>query len=83
MIVFANDGVVSGLVWQTILSHIPKNVDFGNTKLFVLIYAPELKEKEAALDATGNEAQPPSLGSSYSNIGHDQAQPAEDSKSPA
>lgn len=67
---------------QTILSHIPKNVDFNTTKLFVLIYAPGLKE--GAQDETGNDAQPPpSLGSSYSNIGHDQAQPTDGSKSPA
>lgn len=65
---------------QTILSHIPKNVDFETTKLFVLIYAPGLKE---GAQETGNEALPPSLGSSFSNIGHEQAQSGEESKAPA
>ncbi|KKA30684.1 hypothetical protein TD95_003360 [Thielaviopsis punctulata] len=59
----------------SILSHIPKNHDFNKTKLYVLIYAPCLKEKDAFNDTV--ETGPPSSGSSFSNIGHDQAQPSE------
>lgn len=55
---------------QSILSHIPKHIDFSKTKLFVLIYAPGLKE--SALDPTSN-LPPPSLSSSFSNIDHNQA----------
>jgi hypothetical protein len=56
---------------KSILSHLPKNIDFTKIRLFVLIYAPGLEEHP--LDAT--TARPPgSLGSSFSNIGHDQVQ---------
>jgi len=64
---------------QSILSHIPKHIDFSRTKLYILIYAPGLKDN--ALDPTGN-LPPPSLSSSFSNIGHDQAQVGTDGKSP-
>lgn len=59
-------------------------MDFATTKLYILIYAPGLKEadQDGEQDTTGNNQPPHSLGSSFSNIGHDQAQPAEDSKNP-
>ncbi|GKT44517.1 uncharacterized protein ColSpa_04698 [Colletotrichum spaethianum] len=66
---------------QSILSHIPRYNDFNNIKLFVLIYAPGLKETTG--ESTSN-LPPPSLSSSFSNIEHHQAQtPGEESsKSP-
>ncbi len=65
---------------QSILSHIPRQNDFSKIKLFVLIYAPSLKD--VSLDASNN-LPPTSLSSSFSNIGHDQAQsPKEETKSP-
>lgn len=57
---------------QSILSHIPRRKNASNLKLYILIYAPDLKE--SALDGATRNLPPPSLGSSYSNIGHDQAQ---------
>ncbi|PBP27531.1 peroxin 22-like protein [Diplocarpon rosae] len=62
----------------SILSHLPRDIDHSKVRLFVLIYAPGLKEHP--LDATA--ARPPgSLSSSFSNIGHDQAQtPLSDSE---
>ncbi|TLS25050.1 hypothetical protein PpBr36_06963 [Pyricularia pennisetigena] len=62
----------------SLLSHIPKTVDFSKIKLFVLIYAPGLKE--AGADSSGN--LPPSLSSSFSNISHNQAQSPKDEKTP-
>ncbi|KEY69705.1 hypothetical protein S7711_03191 [Stachybotrys chartarum IBT 7711] len=65
----------------SILSHIPRHNDFSQIKLFVLIYAPGLKD--TALDTNTSNLPPPSLSSSFSNIGHDQAQPlGDESKSP-
>ncbi len=65
---------------QSILSHIPRQIDFSKIKLYILIYAPGLKE--TALDATAN-LPPASLSSSFSNIGHDQVQsPKDETKSP-
>lgn len=65
---------------QSILSHIPRQTDFSKIKLYVLIYAPHLKE--TALDAASN-LPPPSLSSSFSNIDHAQAQPpADEARSP-
>ncbi|PNY28851.1 Uncharacterized protein TCAP_01230 [Tolypocladium capitatum] len=65
----------------SILSHIPRHNDFYRIKLYILIYAPDLKE--TALDTTNSNLPPPSLSSSFSNIGHDQAQASGDeSKSP-
>jgi hypothetical protein len=59
------------IISQSILSHLPKSTDFKKIRLFVLIYAPGLEEHP--LDAA--TVRPPgSLGSSFSNIGHDQAQ---------
>ncbi len=61
------------------ISH-PLQNDFSRIKLFILIYAPGLKE--SSLDAAAN-LPPASLSSSFSNIGHDQAQsPKGDAKSP-
>ncbi|KAG9256256.1 peroxin 22-like protein [Emericellopsis atlantica] len=62
----------------SILSHIPRQNDFSKIKLFVLIYAPDLKETNLET-ATGN-LPPPSLSSSFSNIGHEQAQPSEEGR---
>jgi hypothetical protein len=64
----------------SILSHLPRNTDFSKVRLFVLIYAPDLKEHP--LDAN-NSRPPASLSSSFSIIGHDQAQtPGEDIEKP-
>jgi hypothetical protein len=64
---------------QSILSHIPRNIDHSKVKLFVLIYAPGLKEP--TMDTATSNLPPTSLSSSFSNIGHDQVQtPAEESK---
>ncbi|CAL3966628.1 unnamed protein product [Diplocarpon coronariae] len=62
----------------SILSHLPRDINHNKVRLFVLIYAPGLKEHP--LDATA--ARPPgSLSSSFSNIGHEQAQtPLSDSE---
>lgn len=49
---------------QSILSHLPRNTDFSKIRLFVLIYAPGLKEHP--LDVA--TARPQSLSSSFSNI---------------
>ncbi|EXA54408.1 hypothetical protein FOVG_01869 [Fusarium oxysporum f. sp. pisi HDV247] len=63
----------------SILSHIPRNIDHSKVKLFVLIYAPGLKEP--TMDTATSNLPPTSLSSSFSNIGHDQVQtPAEESK---
>lgn len=65
----------------SILSHIPRHNDFAEIKLFVLIYAPGLKDTGA--DTATSNLPPPSLASSYSNIGHDQAQtPGDEAKNP-
>ena len=65
--------------FQTLLSHISRQNDFSKTKIFVLIYAPDLKENQ--LDTTTSNLPPPSLSSSFSNIGHDQAQsPGDENK---
>ncbi|KAK4156388.1 hypothetical protein C8A00DRAFT_41167 [Chaetomidium leptoderma] len=63
----------------SILSHIPRQLDLTKIKLYVLIYAPNLKE--SSLGATSN-LPPPSLSSSFSNIDHAQAQASEEARSP-
>ncbi|KAK4042754.1 hypothetical protein C8A01DRAFT_44250 [Parachaetomium inaequale] len=63
----------------SILSHIPLQLDHSKIKLYVLIYAPNLKD--ANLDAASN-LPPPSLSSSFSNIDHAQAQVSEEARSP-
>jgi len=69
-----DDGMMDGddifVEHASILSHLPRNTDFTKIRLFVLIYAPGLKEHP--LDSSNRP--PGSLNSSYSNIGHDQAQ---------
>ncbi|KAI8634283.1 hypothetical protein F5Y19DRAFT_412864 [Xylariaceae sp. FL1651] len=65
----------------SILSHIPKNIDFSKVRLFVLVYAPGIKE--AGHEAPASNLPPASLSSSFSNISHNQAQtPGEEIKSP-
>ncbi|KAH7039893.1 uncharacterized protein B0I36DRAFT_309562 [Microdochium trichocladiopsis] len=65
----------------SVLSHIPTNTDFTKIKLFVLIYSPSLKENE--LSGPAGTLPPPSLSSSFSNIGADQVKtPASEGKSP-
>ncbi|KAI1471028.1 uncharacterized protein F4812DRAFT_412523 [Daldinia caldariorum] len=65
----------------SILSHIPRNVDFSKIKLFVLIYAPGLKD--SALEASSGNHPPASLSSSFSNIANEQSQtPGDEAKSP-
>ncbi|CAI7645847.1 hypothetical protein PCG10_010385 [Penicillium crustosum] len=50
----------------SILSHLPEHVDLDTSKIFVLIYAPELKH---AIKRGGSSPTSPSMTSSYSNIG--------------
>ncbi|KAI1374764.1 hypothetical protein F4677DRAFT_424794 [Hypoxylon crocopeplum] len=65
----------------SILSHIPLKMDFSKIKLFILIYAPGLKD--STLEASVSNLPPASLSSSFSNIGTEQAQtPGEEVKSP-
>ncbi|KAL3424130.1 peroxin 22-like protein [Phlyctema vagabunda] len=54
----------------SILSHLPHNTDFSKIRLFVLIYAPGLKEHPLDVPASRT---PGSLGSSFENIGFEQA----------
>ncbi|CAF9907730.1 MAG: hypothetical protein ALECFALPRED_003794 [Alectoria fallacina] len=62
----------------SILSHLPEHVD-PDSRIFVLIYAPDLKQHPLANRQSG---QPDvSLASSYSNIGHEDAQ-SQGEKSP-
>lgn len=57
---------------QTILSHLPEHIDPANTRLFVVIYAPDLKQHPLA--SSRSERPTGSLTSSYSNIGHEDLQ---------
>ncbi|KAK3358066.1 hypothetical protein B0T25DRAFT_477217 [Lasiosphaeria hispida] len=62
------------------LSHIPKNIDFSKIKLYIIIYAPSLKDTTVATTST---IPPPSLSSSFSDINHAQDQtPGSEAKSP-
>lgn len=65
---------------QSILTHIPRHTDFSKIKLFVLIYAPGVKDTPT--DTATSNLPPPSLSSSFSNIGHDQVTPGEEPKNP-
>ncbi|CAK7219436.1 hypothetical protein SCUCBS95973_003821 [Sporothrix curviconia] len=66
----------------SILSYIPRHTDFSKTRLFVLIYAPDLKEG-ASLDPGAPNLQPNSLSSSFSNIAAEAAQsPKQEAKAP-
>ncbi|KAI4192542.1 MAG: hypothetical protein LQ346_004254 [Caloplaca aetnensis] len=53
----------------SILSHLPSHID-DDTRVFVLIYAPDLKQHPLS---TSQLQQSGSMASSYSNIGHDEA----------
>jgi hypothetical protein len=64
---------------QSILSHIPRQLDYSKIRLYVLIYAPNLKD--TAVDAASN-LPPPSLSSSFSNIDHPQTQTTDEARSP-
>lgn len=55
---------------QSILSHIPKHTDFSKVKLFILIYAPGLKD---TVTETTSTRAPASLSSSFSVVGPEQA----------
>ena len=55
----------------SILSHLPAHIDHGSTRLFVLIYAPDLKQSQLPASASPNATG--SLTSSFSHIGHDDA----------
>lgn len=71
---------VADLGMQSILSHIPKHNDHSKIKLFILIYAPGLKD---TVTETVSTRPPASLSSSFSMVGHDQAQtPGDEGKSP-
>ncbi|KAM0249176.1 hypothetical protein ACHAQJ_009156 [Trichoderma viride] len=63
----------------SILNHIPRHNDLSAIKLFVLIYAPSLKD--STVDTSTSNRPPPSVSSSFSNVGYDQAQTPE-AKSP-
>ncbi|KAJ5551884.1 hypothetical protein N7535_000170 [Penicillium sp. DV-2018c] len=54
----------------SILSHLPEHVDLETSKIFVLVYAPDLKH---AIKKGGSSRPAPSIASSYSNIGTDEA----------
>ena len=57
---------------QSILSHLPEHID-SDSRIFVLIYAPDLSEHPLAKH--GEDGKPStSMGSSYSNISHGDAQ---------
>lgn len=65
---------------QSILSHIPKQNDHSKIKLFVLIYAPGLKD---TVTETAVTRPPASLSSSFSVVGHEQTMtPGDEGKSP-
>lgn len=65
---------------QSILSHIPKHNDHSKIKLFILIYAPGLKDPATEAITT---RPPASLSSSFSIVGNEQAQtPGDEAKSP-
>lgn len=65
---------------QSILSHIPKHNDHSKIKLFILIYAPGLKDTVTETSAT---RPPASLSSSFSMVGHEQVlTPGDEMKSP-
>lgn len=66
----ANTDASDYLEHASILSHIPRHNDFSKIKLFVLIYAPDLKD--ATLDAAttqtpGEETKTPFAGASMAN----------------
>ncbi|KAJ6078423.1 hypothetical protein N7467_008176 [Penicillium canescens] len=54
----------------SILSHLPEHIDLGTSKVFVLIYAPDLKH---AIKQGGSSRPTLSIASSYSNIATEEA----------
>jgi hypothetical protein len=60
------------------LSHLPSHVNTSNTRLFILIYSPDVKQFPS-----GQNRPEESLTSSFSNIGHDDARtPGEEQDKP-
>ncbi|KAI4170219.1 MAG: hypothetical protein LQ343_005102 [Gyalolechia ehrenbergii] len=59
--------------YASILSHLPTQID-ADTRVFVLIYAPDLKQHP---HSTSQPHPSGSMTSSYSNIGHEEAHEAE------
>ncbi|KAL8695998.1 MAG: hypothetical protein Q9201_007874 [Fulgogasparrea decipioides] len=57
----------------SILSHLPSHID-ADTRVFVLIYAPDLKQHPLSTDQPRPEG---SMTSSFSNIGHEEAHDAD------
>lgn len=55
---------------QSILAHLPEHVDTDRTRVFVLIYAPELQQQSKSTPST---KPPGSVASSFSNIAHEDA----------
>lgn len=66
---------------QSILSHLPEHID-ADSRVFVLIYAPDLKQHPLA--ANSHQTRPvASVASSYSNIEHDDVHtPGEEADKP-
>ncbi|KKY14887.1 putative peroxin pex22-like protein [Phaeomoniella chlamydospora] len=54
----------------SILSYLPHHIDFTTTRIFVLIYSPDIKQHPLSLSPTRGGG---SLTSSYSNIAHEDA----------
>ncbi|OAA57563.1 hypothetical protein SPI_07222 [Niveomyces insectorum RCEF 264] len=63
----------------SILSYIPRQNDFTKTRIFVLIYAPGLKDAASADALSPSVPQPTSLSSSFSNIGPETSQTSQPS----
>ncbi len=58
--------------FQSILSHLPHHIDF-ESRVLVLIYAPHLKQHPLSKNPQSSQTAP-SITSSYSNIGHEDAE---------
>ncbi|KAJ5146737.1 hypothetical protein N7526_000089 [Penicillium atrosanguineum] len=54
----------------SVLSHLPEHVDLDTSRVFVLIYAPNVKH---AIGQGSSSRQTTSIASSYSNIAHEEA----------
>ncbi|KIH90788.1 hypothetical protein SPBR_00608 [Sporothrix brasiliensis 5110] len=68
----------------SILSYIPRQTDFSRTRIFVLVYAPGLKDSALLDPGASSFQQPNSLSSSFSNIAADAAQsPKQEAKAPS
>ncbi|KAL1898925.1 hypothetical protein Sste5346_003336 [Sporothrix stenoceras] len=68
----------------SILSYIPRQTDFSRTRIFVLIYAPGLKDGGSLDPGASSFQQPNSLSSSFSNIAAETAQsPKQEAKTPS